>query len=75
MYTLIGVRGVKTKLTARLKNLVDGSIISVKVDEVLPSGHKVSVIERESITLINGSKEDVLLLNNKGGIASTNVED
>lgn len=75
LYTLIGVRGVKTKLTARLKNLVDGSIISVKVDEALPSGHKVSVIERESITLINGSKEEVLLLNNKGGIASTNVED
>lgn len=62
LYALISVRGMKGKLSATVKNLSDGSTRVVKVDDVLPSGHKVTAITRETIESVIDGRKDVLLL-------------
>lgn len=62
-YSLVSVRGIKGNLTARLKKLSDGQIISVKVTETLPEGFLVEEITKDTITMKSGDRKEVLMFN------------
>lgn len=62
MYALVGVRGIQGKLIARLKNLSDNSIITVKKDDILPSGHVVKNITKDTVSVVYGNHQDQLSL-------------
>lgn len=62
-YSLIAVRGIKGNLTARLKKLSDGQMISVKVNENLPEGFLVEEITKDTITMKSGDRKEVLMFN------------
>ena len=63
MYSLVGVRGLKGKLTARLENKEDKSIINVKKGQRLKTGHKVIRIDRDTIQLSYAGRIEVIILN------------
>ena len=63
MYTLVGVRGLKGRLTARLENKEDKSIINVKKGQRLKTGHKVIRIDRDTIQLSYAGRIEVIVLN------------
>lgn len=74
-YALIAVKGVKGNLTARLKKLDDGQIISVKAQQTLPTGFVVDNISRDTVTMKLGDKQEVLMFNvvpasSEGSVAS-----
>lgn len=62
LYSLIGVRGLKGKLTARLENKEDGSILTVKKGQKLKTGHKVVNIDRDTIQLSYAGRLEVIIL-------------
>lgn len=72
MYSLISVRGIQGKLIARLKNLSDNSIITVKEDDILPSGHVVKNITKDTVSVVYGNRQDQLSLQGQPIKASTN---
>ena len=61
IYSLVSVRGMKTNLSASLKNKKDGSLSVVKKGDMLPSGHRVIEITRESLIAEIENKKDILL--------------
>lgn len=61
LYSLISVRGMKTNLSASLKNKKDGSLSVVKKGDVLSSGHHVVDITRESLIAEVEDRKDVLI--------------
>jgi len=61
LYTLDSIRGIGSDLTARIKSKKDGSVITVKKDDILPSGHVVKKIEKDNITVAFGKKVDKLI--------------
>ncbi len=61
-YTLIGVRGVKGDLTASLKDTNDDSVITVKKDDILPSGHVVKEITKDTVSVMYGNLADQISL-------------
>ncbi len=60
-YSLISVRGMKSNLSASLKNKKDGSLSVVKKGDVLPSGHHVIEITKESLIAEIENRKDILL--------------
>lgn len=62
LYSLIGVRGLKGRLTARLENKEDGSVLTVKKGQKLKTGHKVVNIERDTIQLSYAGRLEVIIL-------------
>ncbi len=63
LYSLIGVRGLKGRLTARLQNKEDGSVLNVKKGQRLKTGHKVIRIDRDTIQLSYAGRIEVIILN------------
>ncbi len=63
LYSLVGVRGLKGRLTARLENKEDNSIINVKKGQRLKTGHKVIRIDRDTIQLSYAGRIEVIILN------------
>ena len=63
LYSLIGVRGLKGRLTARLENKEDKSIINVKKGQRLKTGHKVIRIDRDTVQLSYAGRIEVIILN------------
>ncbi len=63
LYSLVGVRGLKGRLTARLENKEDQSVISVKKGQRLKTGHKVIRIDRDTIQLSYAGRIEVIVLN------------
>ncbi|MBR6412263.1 MAG: type IV pilus biogenesis protein PilP [Alphaproteobacteria bacterium] len=61
LYTLDSIRGVAGKLTARIKSKKGGDVITVKKDDILPSGHVVKKIEKDAITVAFGNRIDKLI--------------
>lgn len=61
IYTLIGVKGVRGKLTAQLKES-DGTIITIQSGERLPTGHLVQSISKDKLTTSVNGIEEVLSL-------------
>jgi len=60
LYTLDSIRGVGTKLSAKIKSKSDGSVITIKKDDILPSGHVVKEIKKDGITVAFGNRIDQL---------------
>lgn len=63
LYSLVGVRGLKGRLTARLENKEDNSIINVKKGQRLKTGHKVIRIDRDTVQLSYAGRIEVIILN------------
>lgn len=61
-YILSSIKGTRGILTAQLTDLQDGSVYTVKVDDMLPSGHKVKKITKDAIFVLYGDKESSLAL-------------
>lgn len=61
LYALLGVRGLKDRLSARLKNNEDGSIITVKEKQKLSTGHRIKKIERDSIVISYAGRDEVIV--------------
>ncbi len=59
LYTLVGVKGVRGNLSATLK-AANGTTITVKSDEQLPSGHVVQSISRDQLSASFNGIDDVL---------------
>ena len=61
LYTLDSIRGIGEKLSATLKSKTDGSVIIVKKDDILPSGHVVREIKKGVVTVAYGNRIDQLI--------------
>ena len=61
LYTLDSIRGVGKNLTAKIKSKSDGEVMTVKKDDILPSGYVVKKIEKDGITVAFGNKIDKLI--------------
>ncbi|MBQ7413616.1 MAG: hypothetical protein IJV07_05040 [Alphaproteobacteria bacterium] len=61
LYTIDSIRGIGQDLTVRLKNKQDGSVLVVKQDDILPSGHVVREIKRDGMTVAFGNRIDHLV--------------
>ncbi len=60
LYSLVDIKGAKGALKARLKDLSDSSIVTVQVKDVLPSGHVIQNITKDSIFVVFGDQENSL---------------
>lgn len=74
LYALSSIKGIRGNLTAQLKDLSDDSVLVVKVDDVLPSGHIVKKISKDSIYVVYGDTESALSLSNQKMIPSVTGE-
>lgn len=62
LYALVGVRGLKGRLTAKLQNKEDGSVLNVKKGQRLKTGHKVIRIDRDTVQLSYAGRVEVIIL-------------
>ena len=60
LYTLDSVRGIGTNLSAKIKSKSDGSVITIKKDDILPTGHVVKEIQKDVVTVAFGNRIDQL---------------
>lgn len=60
LYTLDSVRGVGSDLSATIKSKEDGSIVVVKKDDILPSGHVVREVKKNAVSVAYGNRVDQL---------------
>ncbi|MGN1063077.1 MAG: hypothetical protein ACI4QM_01995 [Alphaproteobacteria bacterium] len=74
LYALSSVKGVRGDLTAQLKDLSDDSIVLVKVNDVLPSGHIVKKISKDSIFVVYGENESSLSLTRQKTLLSASAD-
>ena len=61
-YALIDIKGAKGILKARLKDLKDSKVLTVQVNDVLPSGHTVKNITKDSIFVVYGNQQNSLTI-------------
>ena len=61
LYTLNSIQGIGQKLTAKITSKSDGSVLTVKKDDILPSGHVVKEIKKDSLTVAFGNRIDQLI--------------
>ena len=61
LYTLDSIRGVGKNLTAKIKSKKGGEVITVKKDDILPSGHVVKEIKKDTLTVSFGDRIDKLV--------------
>ena len=61
LYTVDSIRGIGSNLSATLKSKGDGSVITVKKDDILPSGHVIHEIKKGVIMVAYGNRIDQLI--------------
>lgn len=61
-YSLLSIKGVRGILSADLKDLADDTILTVKINDILPTGHVVRKITKDSIYVNFGDTESSLNL-------------
>lgn len=61
-YSLLSIKGVRGVLSADLKDLTDDTILTVKINDILPTGHVVRKITKDSIYVNFGDTESSLNL-------------
>ena len=61
LYTLDSIRGIGSDLSAKIKSKSDGSVITIKKDDILPSGHVVKEIQKDAVTVAFGNRIDQLV--------------
>ena len=74
LYSLLGVRGLKGRLTARLENKEDGTVLNVKKGQRLKTGHKILRVDRDSIQVSFAGRVEVILLASPKTITDTSAE-
>lgn len=62
LYILTSIKGTRGVLKAQLRDLDDDSILTVSVDDRLPSGHIVKKITKDAIFVVYGDNESSLVL-------------
>ena len=71
---MLGVRGLKGRLTARLENKEDGTVLNVKKGQRLKTGHKILRVDRDSIQVSFAGRVEVILLASPKTITDTSAE-
>ena len=61
LYALDSIRGIGKNLTAKIKNKKDGSVMTVKKHDILPSGYVIKDIQKDTLTVAFGDKIDKLV--------------
>lgn len=61
LYTIISIKGVGDNLSVRLKSKDGSEELLVKKDDILPSGHVVREIKKDTVTVAFGSRVDQLI--------------
>lgn len=64
-YSLLSIKGVRGILSADLKDLNDDTILTVKINDILPTGHVVRKITKDAIYVNFGDNESSLSLSNR----------
>ncbi len=62
LYAISSIKGVGGKLSAQLRDLENDSVLVVRVDDKLPSGHVVKKITKDSLFVMYGDKESSLTM-------------
>lgn len=62
LYILTSIKGTRGVLKAQLRDLEDDSILTVSVDDRLPSGHIVKKITKDAVFVVYGDNESSLVL-------------
>ena len=62
LYAISSIKGVAGKLSAQLKDLKNNSVLVVRVDDTLPSGHVVKKITKDSLFVVYDNQESSLTL-------------
>ncbi len=62
LYVLTSVKGIRGILKAQLRDLEDDSVLTVSVDDRLPSGHIVKKITKDAVFVVYGDNESSLVL-------------
>lgn len=74
LYSLLGVRGLKGRLTARLENKEDGTVLNVKKGQRLKTGHKILRVDRDSVQISFAGRVEVILLASPKTVVDTSSE-
>ena len=61
LYTIISIKGVGDNLSVRLKSKENSEEIIVKKNDILPSGHVVRDIKKDTVTVAFGNRIDQLV--------------
>ena len=61
LYTLDSIRGIGSNLSATLTSKNDGSVVVVKKDDILPSGHVVREVKKGVVSVAYGNRVDQLV--------------
>jgi hypothetical protein len=62
LYTISSIKGISGKLSAQLRDLNNNSVLVVRVDDTLPSGHVVKKITKDSLFVVYDNEESSLSL-------------
>lgn len=62
LYAIASIKGVAGKLSAQLRDLQNNSLVVVRVDDTLPSGHVVKKITKDSLFVVYDNQESSLTL-------------
>lgn len=62
LYAISSIKGIAGKLSAQLRDLKNNSILVVRVDDTLPSGHIVKKITKDSLFVVYDDQESSLTL-------------
>ena len=62
LYNLVGVLGVKGELRARIEDVKSGDILTVRRDDILPSGHVVRDIKKDTLSVVWGNTTDQIVM-------------
>ena len=62
LYAIASIKGVAGKLSAQLRDLKNNSVLVVRVDDILPSGHTVKKITKDSLFVVFNNQESSLTL-------------
>jgi len=60
-YRIQSIRGIGKNLTARLKNKQDNTEITIKKDDILPTGHVVKAIQKDAVIGSFGTREEKIV--------------
>lgn len=61
LYVIESIRGIGTDLTAKIRSKSDGMVMVVKQDDILPSGHVVQEVKKDTLVVAYGNRVDQLV--------------
>ena len=61
LYAIESIRGIGTDLSARIRSKGDGMVYDVKRDDILPTGHVVQEVKKDTLIVAYGNRVDQLV--------------